>query len=770
MKKSYTFDRISYTIILVTFSILPFFVIPYLGIPATVSKLFILFIGITLAFLSWLLARLFEGTLRFPRSSLMLGFLVLLGISCVSGLLSPSIRVSFIGNGFSIDTVLSLTLLTVALFLVSALVTKERLIRWYSLLISASLFIFLYQLGAMFLPNVFAKGILEGSFGSLFGSGTELSIMSGAIAILCTVVFEQVTLNRLLKCIVGVTFVLAIFFLIVTNIHIVWGIVGMTAFMFFVYMAISKREQNSSSSTQTKKLPDSKETRFPLVAFLLVTITALFFFGNSLIGGTLSRLLNVNYVDVRPSLSTTVSVAQKELTQHPIFGAGPNRFSESWVKYHPLDTFKTSYWNSNFTNGVSKFATITVTLGLLGFCGLLYILYAYIFTIVKSFRILSHEKKISFHFLSVLLLSIYFLLTVILFVPSVVSYALFFFCLGLLIHFSRQKGDEIEITFLKDPRLSVFSIIGISLFILLSVASLFLIIGRFSGVLFYARGVETYAATGSSPHAESLFVKALALNGNDELARSLTSFYMTTLLNSLATEKNPEESGLSNQGYLTAAFEAAEQALAYDQTNYLNWLNIANLYAHIAPAGVEGANESAEKAFETALMYAPKHPSIYFARAGLAQSLDDTEKAEEDLKQALSIKPNYISALLSLADLYNTTNNISNAIKEATLAVQYAPFNVAAHYTLGALYYQNKSYNDAIRILEEALILSPQDPNIRYILALAYRDAGDKTKAQSLLDVLLEENPGNPMLLGSLDEITTPPIVVPTEEDMDITE
>jgi tetratricopeptide (TPR) repeat protein len=772
MKKAHLFDILSYSVFFVTLVALPVFIIPFLGIPSSISKLFLLFIGVLLSLLFWLLARLFEGVLRFPRSHLTLAFLGLLAVSVLSGVFSPSIRTSFIGSGFSLDTTLGFAILVISFFLAGVLFTKERLIKWYSLLICAFLFTFVYQVLVLIAPSFFAQGIVENIVGGLLGTGTELAIMSGFSALLCVVTLELVKLSLPFRSIVWGLFVFSVFYLILTSVHIIWAIVGILSFAFFVYIAITKRGPNQILVGDGRKISDPKELHFPLVTFLLVTICALFFFGNTLLGGVVGRVLNVPYDDIRPSAHSTVHVAKMELRENPFLGAGPNRFFESWVKYRPIDTYKTLYWNVNFTSGVSMFASIVVTLGILGLGALLYLLYAFIATLVVTFRIQITEKKISFHALSIGLLSLYLFLVALLFIPSTVSFAFLCIFLGILVGFAKQKEGEIEISFLKDPRISVFTILGISISAVLIISLVFFIIGKFSGMALYARAIEVYAREGSNARSEKLFVQAHTLNNFDELGRSLTSFYVATLLDSLT--RNGEEGSYNgnNQRYLSSALIASESALKFNQTNYLNWLNIANLYARLAPAEVEGAYESAKEGFEKAFLYAPGHPSVYFARGELEQSIGAVEGARSDFESALSIKPNYIDVLLALSSLYASENNFVRAIEYATQAIEYAPLDVSTYYALGTLYYQDKLYSDAIRILDEALLISPANPNIRYVLALAYRESGDKTKAEEILNALLTENPGNVTLIESLQEINTPsvPLELPSEDGISVTE
>ena len=84
------------------------------------------------------------------------------------------------------------------------------------------------------------------------------------------------------------------------------------------------------------------------------------------IGGILPGRLGITNNEVSPSLSATMSVAKSALKQDPVFGIGPNKFSEAWAMYKPKEINNSAFWDVSFNSGSGVLPTFVATVGGLG--------------------------------------------------------------------------------------------------------------------------------------------------------------------------------------------------------------------------------------------------------------------------------------------------------------------------------------------------------------------------------------------------------------------
>ena len=81
--------------------------------------------------------------------------------------------------------------------------------------------------------------------------------------------------------------------------------------------------------------------RFPFQALIIIFFCLFFLIGSNSIGGLISKYINLQNLDVRPSVSSTIQIAYNSLKHNPILGTGPNTFSNDWALWQPKDIVKT---------------------------------------------------------------------------------------------------------------------------------------------------------------------------------------------------------------------------------------------------------------------------------------------------------------------------------------------------------------------------------------------------------------------------------------------
>src|SRR3990172_7543016 len=99
MIKTNILDRISFIIFSSVIFLLPFFFIPATTLSLPVGKGLLFSIGIIFSFVFWLIAKLVDGRIIFPKSRVLFLGLVITLVFLLSALFSPSIRSSFLASG-----------------------------------------------------------------------------------------------------------------------------------------------------------------------------------------------------------------------------------------------------------------------------------------------------------------------------------------------------------------------------------------------------------------------------------------------------------------------------------------------------------------------------------------------------------------------------------------------------------------------------------------------------------------------------------------------
>jgi tetratricopeptide (TPR) repeat protein len=722
--KKGVFDKIARTILLVTVGLLPLFFIPALGLGVEVSKTYLLAFGVAFGFIFWIIGRLVDGTLSIPKNLFVVSSLVLVFVFFLSALFSPAPSVSFGGQSLEVGTFASL-LVFVGFFILATTVfrnAKHVTMVYFALFvgfIASSLFQLLY----LFIgPKYLSLGTFFNSTSNLVGKWNDYAIFIGLIALLGLLTIELFQLNKIQKIILSGILVVSAFFLALVNFISVWIVLGVFALVVFIYTLSIRRLGEGENALKV----------FPFPSFFAVVVCLLFILGNTFAGGFLSSKFGIFQTEVRPSLSSTAQVMKASMWKHPILGEGPNRFSEAWSLYHTQDVNSSLFWDTNFTSGFGLIPSFAVTTGILGILAWIAFITLFVWFGIRYALRFNGERSVNYSLVSTFVLSLYLWIFAIIYNPGVVPFALAFGFSGMMIGLAISKGyvDEFQVSFLKDPRHSFFSILALVVVLIALIGGVYVVIEKLAGTIAYARSTQVPNTPEGMDLADTRLSKAISLDANDLYYRNLALLSMVKL-NTLINNQDISKETLKTQfqAFFGRATAAAQAAINLDKTNAQNWVTIGQVYQSVVPLSIPGAYENAKQAYLEAQKRSPLNPGIELILARLDVDKKDTASARVHIEQALKLKPNYTEAVFLLSQIEVSEGNIDKAITRVENATTLDPNNSNLFFQLGLLKYNNKDWEGAVGAFEHSVMINPASLNTHYFLGLAYDKSGNAALA-----------------------------------------
>ena len=766
------FNRLSFITLLSTIFLSLFFFIPYVPVTLEASKGFLLSVGTTLSVFFWLIARLGEGKFTFPKDRLILFAGIIPLIFLVASFFSSSLYISLFGSGFEMGTFGSMLILFVLFFLSSMYFQTEKRL-WYFF---GALFLGAFVLSVFELLNIFVgferflPGLLQGvSSGNLVGSWNNFALLFGLIILLCLFSIEFLKSKRLFLILQYFLLVSGLFFIIIINIPMVWILVGIFSTVIFVYSI-------SIQHAGIKIIHGGGENkRFPLAALIVVFVCFLFLLGSNSIGNLMSRYINLSNTEVRPSIVTTGQIAWKAIKHNPFFGTGPNTFVMDWSLWQPKDIAQTVFWNSDFNNGYSTLSTFVVTTGILGF--LAWIIFFVVFFIrgIQSLRIALKDPLSNYFIMTTFMISLYSWITFIIYTPNIIMLMLAFSSSGILIGILvyRQVIGVKHFSFLNDPRNSFFAILALMVLMIATLSVTYLYVEKFTSVIYFSKGLSADNTLESLSRSEGMLVNAISLDKNDVYYRTLSQIYIAEIGALVNDDKVSQEALKSNlQQLVNLAQNSASMAVSQNPKQYINYVNLGNVYASLVPLSVEGSYESAVTSYTKAQELAPNNPSIMLARAQLEYVKKNNDEARKFIQQALDLKLNYTDALFLLAQIETSEGNNDAAIKQVERAAELNPNDATIFFRLGLLRYGASLYSSAIGAFEQAVLLDNAYWNARYFLGLSYQKVSRNADALIQFKILSQVMPDNEDVKKAIDSLSTVqapevPLIAPTETTTD---
>ena len=723
------------------------------------SKGFLLSIGITLSVFFWLIARLGEGKFKVPKDRLIIFAGIIPFVFLISSFFSSSLYISLFGNGFEMGTFGSMLILCVIFFLSAMFFqTEKRLWYFFKILFLDAIILSVFELLNIFIGfDHFFPGLLQSiSSGNLVGSWNNFALLFGLIILLSLFSIEFLKVKKLYSVAQYFLLLSGLLFLIVINNPLVWLLVGIFSIIIFVYSV-------SIQQAGIKVVHGGGDTkRFPFVSLIVVFICFSFIVGSNSLGSLISRYVNLQNSEVRPSIVTTGHIAFKSIRHNPFFGTGPNTFGIDWALWQPKDIAQTVFWNSDFSNGYSTMATFIVTTGILGL--LSWILFFVIFVIrgIQSLRVALKDPLSNYFILTTFMMSIYCWITFIIYTPNILILMLAFLSSGTLVGILVFKNviEIKEFSFLNDPRNSFFAIFSLMVLMMATLFVSYLYIEKFTSVIYFSKGLNTNNTMESLNHSEKMIINAISLDKNDTYYRTLSQIYIAEIGVLVADNKLSQETLKSNlQQLINFAQSSGSLAVTQNPKHYLNYLNLGNVYASLVPLSVDGSYESANTSYNNAQKLAPNNPSIILAKAQLEVVKKNNDSARKLIQQALDIKSNYTDALFLLAQIETSEGNTSAAIKQVERATQLDPTDATIFFRLGLLRYNNSEYENAVSAFERAVILDNTYLKARYFLGLSYQKAGRTDSALEQYNILDKVIPNNDDVKKAIESLSNTPVV-----------
>jgi tetratricopeptide (TPR) repeat protein len=746
-KKTVLFDRLAAYVLIVVLGLSPLFFIPFVGVSVDVSKTYFLAFGAMLALVLWMIARMIEGTIYVPKSPVIVAAALIPAAFLISALFSPASQIS-LGGLFIANTTVAGMFVSVLLFIGSVFYihSEKRLQLLGKIALIVTAIITVFQVAYLIVgPKFLSFGIFFSSVSNVVGKWNDLAIWYAAVVIGIIISFEFLQFSKIQKILISIVLATSLAFLILINFALVWGLIAFFSLMLFVY-----------SLTILRKDGEEGKHHFPLAAFIVLIVSLFFFLANPIAGGYVAQKIGISQTEVRPSIGSTAQVVLASLKNHLIVGVGPDRFASAWFLYHPKEVTATQFWDTTFASGSGFLPTLVATTGLLGTLPLLAFLI--LFLLIGFFHVFKngYERKTHFYLLASFSLSVFSWIIALIYNPGVVSVAFAFALSGIFIGVLNGTGRVAvkEFNFLKDPRHSFFAIL---LLVVVMLGSLYVIFTggeKFASILFYSRAQS--AANNNNIVAASNFVnESIALYPSDTYYRSQSTIQLAQINQLLSSTKLSADIIKSEfQTAFTAAEQSARNAIAYDQTNPTNWMNLASLYQAVLPLGVSGSYDNAKAALDQAAKYEPLSPGIDLLRAKLALANKDHAGAKAALQAALVKKPNYIDAIFLLAQIEAADGDTATALSQLEQTALANPRDASVYLELGLFKYDAKDYLGAVSALERSITLDSSSVNSHYYLGLAYAKVGRTDDAKAIFNSLVKALPNNtdlPKIVANLN-------------------
>jgi cytochrome c-type biogenesis protein CcmH/NrfG len=741
-KKVRFFNRLSFVTLFATVFGSLFFFIPFIPVTLEASKGFLLSVGMTLSVFFWLIARLGEGKFSVPKDRIILFAGLIPLVFFVASLFSSSLYISLFGRGFEIGTFGSMLVLFILFFLSTLYFQGEKRMKYFF----GGLFLAAFILAVFELINLFigfgAVGprLLQGvSSGNLVGSWNDFALFFGLVVLLSMFTLEFLHTKGIFKVLQYFLLVVGIFFLIILNIPLVWLLVGLFSIIISVYsISVQRAGAAGMGEGGTKK--------FPFAGLIVLFICLIFLIGSNSIGSLISRYINIANTDVRPSLVTTAQIAGKALRHNPFFGTGPNTFVIDWALWQPKDIAQTVFWNVDFDNGIGLLPTFLVTTGLLGFAAFVLFMFTYLMRAAGSLRVALRDTSSNYYIVTTLMVSIYAWITVVFYTPNIVMLVLAFASSGALIAMLVEKRSisSIHMSFLDDPRNSFFAILGIIILMITAIATTYLYAEKFASVIYFSKSLKAENTMVSLSTSERMLSNAIALDKNDIYYRTLSQVYIREI-GLVISDKTISQDTLKStvQQLVNLASQSASLAVAQNPKQYLNYVNLGDVYSSLVPLAIANSYESAVVAYGKAHDLAPNNPSILLSRASLEYAHKNNTESQKFINQALTLKGDYTDAIFLSAQIQTDAGNVSEAIKQAEYAGSVSPNDPTIFFRLGLLRYNNSDYTGAVSAFEKAVILDNRYLNARFFLAQSYKKAGRSSDSLVQFKILAKLLPDN---------------------------
>lgn len=749
---------ISQLIIVGVFGLLPLFFLPISFLSVDYVKTIAVSVGVLLALIFYSLSILRSGKISIAAPWALWGLWGVVLAAIISSSLSGDMYDSFIGGSFGVHTTLFLFLLV--LVVTSALLiglSKTTIMRLYMLFTGSAIVLALFHTARLFLgPEFLSSGIFTSLVSTPVGSWNDLALFFGMSILLSLVTLEQLPLTRSGKILFSTGIVFSLVVLALVNFFAVWVVLGLVSLVTLMYTLTKDRfsEKRLLTSESSKKTVSLQSVVLSVSVFI---ISLAFVIGGSALGGYISKVTGISYVEVRPSFEATMDITSGVFNENAFVGIGPNKFIDAWRLYKDPSINQTVFWATDFNGAHGYLTTFFATTGILGILAWLVFFALFIWTGFRMlFRTVYGDRFWYFIGSSSFIASAYLWLMSAIYVPgAAVLFLASIFTAVMFASYTVLVGAAPLSFSIANNKQAGILLIGMVMLLIVGASTALYYTGRHAASVYSASKALYDAQQGADlASVEEGLANAYALLNDDAYAFQLASLQLAKMgvLTSVPelTEQQQQELQLSVQNGINAGQIAATQ----DPTDPVHWSTLGSIYSVLASASVEGAQGRAQEAFENARRLDPHNPLHLLLQAQLLSRVGDLEGARTKTLEAVAMKSNYTEALFFLTQIDIAQGKTQDAINTTSAIISLEPNNPARYYQLGVLSSAANDLTAAIAAFERAIALDSNYANARYFLALAYAQQENIAGALEQLRKVLELNPGNEdviTLIGQLE-------------------
>lgn len=702
-------------------------------------KLVVLLLGVSFAWLGFLLAKLQGYPLPWTWHLLDWPVLGLAAVALIGTATSVHPWQSLVGvNGTLAGTAPATVVFISLYFLISRLFRSqhEHSLVWVSLLGGAgiSLLLQLFQFsGVPLLPAPFqASRLFSTIANSPIQDGLVAAIVATAALLLWSTAKER-WLKLALAALVTMGWLVLLFF----GQAVSWAVFALGMMVVVWYHAIRERR--------------------PSVGLMVVAVVLA-------AAGMIAQLTHVNRwadlptpTEVNLSQTATWQTTWNALKDRPVLGTGPETWYQDFVTYRPVSFNLDPYWSSRFVRGGNAWAQLLATTGLAGAGMWLTVMVFAWWMLRPSQRTVSPFSSVTGQFLVLATALTGFFAT-----WSLVVLVMFW--VGLALARSQvQSQTSPSVT----NRNNAMTTLAFACLAIVLVGFWYSAIRVYASQIALQQAQNDITATKSLDSVKATLMRSLRLDGRNIDAGVL-------LANAYAVEAqlaNTSSDTSKVQNLISQSLGEMDQVIRVDRRNPAVYESSNNLINALA-AYVSDAVTLANTNFKTLRQLEPASPihdvgygqTLMLMRSQLlAQPADNAEtvgatyyqQAQDAYRLALSKKADYLQAQFALAQAHIAAGAYSAALTQLDDLLRKSPQVAQFWSTKGVILAKQGKLDEAKTFFERALTLDDQDALIYSDYAEAYSQADQKDTAKEILNRGLQSLPANQTLQAQLDALTT---------------
>ncbi len=761
-------------IIAVVFGILPLFFIPVVFAPFDYTKTLFVVGGALVAVIFFSLSILRSGSISVQTPWALVAFWGVALVGVVSALLSGDTLDAFVGEALGVQTALFLVLLagvaSISTFLGQ---TKTSIMRMYILLTASAIVLGVFHMLRIFFGvEMLSFGVFSSPTATPLGGWNDLGLFFGLSILLSLVALEQLPLTKSGKIMFSIVVGFSLIMLMVVNFFAIWLVLGLVSLVVLMYTLTKERFANQSEQTLSMEKQQSVSLHSIVIATAVFVSSLVFIIGGSAVGGVVSDMVDISYVEVRPSFEATTDIARNVYNDNAFVGIGPNKFVDAWRMYKDQSINQTIFWATDFASGSGYITTQFVTGGI--FTVFAWFVFFGLFTLTGMrmlFRTVHADRFWYFIGTSSFVAAVYLWGMSFFYNPSTTILLLAaLFTSTTFAAYGALLPVRTHVFSMSANKRAGFALVGIVMLVIIAATSALYYTGKhYASVYTFNAAVNGFGENKTLAQVEQRIAASYAHNPNDAYARQLAT-YQLAKMNSLISLQEPTAE--QQQEFQTAAangVNAGQLAVDADPTDPKNWSTLGAVYSILAAAGVEGAADRATDAFEKARSFDPTNPSYALLQAQLASRTGDMEGARNAAIAAIQLKQNYTDALFFLTQLDIAEGKVTDAIATTRAIISLEPNNPARYYQLGVLESSANNLDNAVAAFSRAIALDTNYANARYFLALALLQQDKRAEALTQLRTVRALNPGNEQVAELINQVESgvsfePSVTVPTEQ------